>query len=638
MSKHSREVWQTHLESLQKFAVREGHAAVPLHHMEDGFKLGVWVNDQRKNRASMSFRRVWALEAIPGWHWHPNEEKWLQWYNLLKRFVAREGHACVPQHHEEDGFKLGGWVSTQRCERDSMPTERKQALESLVSWSWNSFEDTWRRHYKLLQQYAEQEGHGRVPADHEVDGILLGQWVSRQRNLKTNLPKHRFEALEAIPGWSWTPIEDNWHRAFALLGQFVRREGHAYVPGKHVERGFKLGVWIMGQRAHQSTMPDDRIKSLEAVPGWSWSPNDDHRRQMFALVKSFADREGHARVPKSHVEDGIALGHWVQQQRRRRLTMARPYREILESFPGWSWNPEADDWNDHFALLQVFIEREGHTLLPRRHVEDGFSLGQWIAAQRRKFKQGQLSPDRRDRLAALPSWTWNFQEERNWQHNFDSLVRFIQREGHAGVPQGYRENKIKLGDWVDQQIDDYLKGTISDAHRRRLEQISAWHWPRRPDDKANFINMDIGEQTELVFEILFGQGPLSLAAATKSVVTALKNKGLAAKRQSGKHLTWTIERTIRTAVEYGYLDEPQEGFVRAIITDVKNYELADWRMCVEKALGERPNRGEDDIKAVLHWAVKNTGLQLGRVDKRGLAYRRVRELVGIMWNDEDQRQ
>jgi hypothetical protein len=55
-------------------------------------------------------------------------------------FVAREGHAAVPDYHVEDGFKLGTWTSELHGMRNFWKTlseERIRLLESLEDWNWS---------------------------------------------------------------------------------------------------------------------------------------------------------------------------------------------------------------------------------------------------------------------------------------------------------------------------------------------------------------------------------------------------------------------------------------------------------------------------------------------------------------------
>ena len=60
-----------------------------------------------------------------------------------------------------------------------------------------------------LQQYANENGHTRVPFDHveNFDGgdIKLGTWVADRRKefAKGMLSEERIAALKALPGWQW---------------------------------------------------------------------------------------------------------------------------------------------------------------------------------------------------------------------------------------------------------------------------------------------------------------------------------------------------------------------------------------------------------------------------------------------------
>jgi Helicase associated domain len=78
---------------------------------------------------------------------------------------------------------------------------------------------------------------------------------------------------------------------------------------------------------------------LEALPGWAWRPFDAKWVEGFSVLERFVAREGDARMPRSHVEDGFPLGAWVKEQRsvyrEGRLSEERVTR--LEALPGWVW-------------------------------------------------------------------------------------------------------------------------------------------------------------------------------------------------------------------------------------------------------------------------------------------------------------
>ena len=130
----------------------------------------------------------------------------------------------------------------------------------------------------------------------------------------------------------------------------------------------------------------------------------------FGLLERFVEREGHARVPHRHEEDGFNLGSWVDNQRYAR----KGHRKVepeghrrLDALPGWTWEPSEAQWEEGFARLKGFVAREGHARVPRGHTEDGFRLGVWVSKQRQAYGRGKLSADRQRWLEELPGWVWD---------------------------------------------------------------------------------------------------------------------------------------------------------------------------------------------------------------------------------------
>jgi len=121
---------------LRRFAEREGHARVPLGHIEDGFRLGIWVQSVRAKRPHLDPERRAALEAMPEWIWRPRDAAWQRGFAALERFVAQHGDARVPVNHKEDGYALGQWVARQRyaAEKGTLSSERRERLEQLPGW------------------------------------------------------------------------------------------------------------------------------------------------------------------------------------------------------------------------------------------------------------------------------------------------------------------------------------------------------------------------------------------------------------------------------------------------------------------------------------------------------------------------
>ena len=197
--------------------------------------------------------------------------------------------------------------------------------------------------------------------------------------------------LESLPGWSWDQLADQWQHAFAALKRFAEREGHVRMTQSYVESDVMLGAWVNTQRQAFSggKLDPERVALLEGLPGWSWDPFADAWERNFAALEEFARREGHTRVSRSALVSGRELGRWADKQRRARARGALGADKVtlLESLPGWSWDPRTTKWDTALELLRRFSDREGHTLVPVSHVESEFPLGSWVITRRHEFSR-----------------------------------------------------------------------------------------------------------------------------------------------------------------------------------------------------------------------------------------------------------
>jgi len=153
-------------------------------------------------------------------------------------------------------------------------------------------------------------------------------------------------------------------------------------------------------------MTTERRKRLDSVQGWSWNAVGTSWTAHLELLKAFAAREEHTRVPVDYVENGMKLGQWTRFRRKEGTKLSAERQSLLEAIPGWYWGRTVDYiWDQKFEALETFVKREGHARVPTDHVEDGVKLGSWVAEQR--SNRNILAPERVSRLGALPGWTWN---------------------------------------------------------------------------------------------------------------------------------------------------------------------------------------------------------------------------------------
>ncbi len=255
-----------------------------------------------------------------------------------------------------------------------------------------------------------------MPKDFVEDGYRLGGWAADQRTAHAagRLSEERTARLEALPGWDWNFYDAAWEKRFLLLDRYAARERHSSLPKGWIEDGYRLGQWVNTQRAWHAKgrLSAARTTRLEALLGWTWTPDEAAWGEGFSILERFVARTGHARVSQGHVEDSYRLGSWVDRQRAfyraGRLVDERAVR--LDALPGWVWNPQDDAWEEGYPILARYASREGHARVPAQCIEDGYRLGKWVTTQRTAHRVGRLSADRTASLEAVQGWTIAAQE------------------------------------------------------------------------------------------------------------------------------------------------------------------------------------------------------------------------------------
>ena len=346
--------WEEGFAYLQRFVEREGRANVPVSHRENGYRLGQWAGVQRQayRHGKLDAGRRRRLERVRGWTWTPDKDAWDEGFRRLRNFAEREGHALVPQQHREDGFRLGAWVSTQRALRQSGRSSQISGPGSSTRCPAGPgipLTQPGRRGLPTFGASRNEKGTPAFPNSIARTATSSARVANQRAQKRTSrLPDERVWRLDGLPGWTWNTVEAAWGGRIRPSSEVRGAGGDALVPLQHREDGYKLGAWVRGQRSQKQkgTLSDDRARRLEALPEWSWQPREAAWEEGFGRLRNFTEREGHARVPRAHREDGYRLGGWVVRQRalKQNGMLSDERARLLEALPGWSWDTVDTAW------------------------------------------------------------------------------------------------------------------------------------------------------------------------------------------------------------------------------------------------------------------------------------------------------
>ena len=245
------------------------------------------------------------------------------------------------------------------------------------------------------------------------------------------------------------------------------------------EDGYKLGQWIVTQRANRakgdSSLTEERIEKLDLI-GMQWQGQNERLwEEKFALAKKYYDENGNLNVTKS---ENSVLSSWIIKQRQKyRLNelTSDQFRRLSEI--GMIWEFE-DSWDMKFRAAKAFYYENGHLDIPADFVtKDGIALGLWYRSVKNKYRLGQLTEDKQHELESI-GMKWDSVKDRTWMIFFDLAKDYYKSHGNLNINAKYEtEDGIKLGTWISSQRYSYKKGRLSEERIALLESIGM-SWQR----------------------------------------------------------------------------------------------------------------------------------------------------------------
>lgn len=245
--------WEEGLAAARGWAAEAGHLLAPLDATYQGYRVGIWLKNQRaaaRRAAEIEQRRAQGLPVTSAAGALPEERReqledidpswcpswpveWQRCFHLTRLHLEAGGTLPTsPGDVVHQGEDLGRWVRSVRYGWDKLTTVQQWLCEQVLGIEPAAEDekppprrtqaDKWAMNYEAAKQFYEREGHLRVPRKHveriavgggdgscgsgkdqEVRELKLGSWIGNQRSRAATLSPERVELLSAI-GMRWT--------------------------------------------------------------------------------------------------------------------------------------------------------------------------------------------------------------------------------------------------------------------------------------------------------------------------------------------------------------------------------------------------------------------------------------------------
>lgn len=286
-------------------------------------------------------------------------------------------------------------------------------------------------------------------------------------------------------------LASSWEICFAKATQFYEEYGHLKVPSRYkTEDGINLGRWLSTQRKVRSgksngILTDQQIERLDAI-GMRWEPSSDIIwERYYALAKQYYGKHGHLRIVVSYIaQDGSKLGVWIANQRsyRRQGKLSEERINRLDKI-GLEWDVNKSIFEHNYHECKKYYEEHGDLDMGYYYSTNrGIKLGQWLHAQRIKYRQGILSKEYIELLETIGiDWGKGFEDK--WLIGISHAKEYYMQNGTIDAPEdAVMEDGFQIGKWIANQKAYKRDRTLPAKRAANLEELKITWKKQKPWD------------------------------------------------------------------------------------------------------------------------------------------------------------
>lgn len=129
--------------------------------------------------------------------------------------------------------------------------------------------------------------------------------------------------------------------------------------------------------------------------------------EWYCEAEKYFLKYGHLRIPgKYKTENGLYVGRWIERQRsayhghgKYKIDESEIYR--LNQI-GMEWEiRDRIGWDGWYKIAQDFKQKNGNINVSSSRIINGKPLGEWLKQQRKYYRSGKLTRERKELLERL---------------------------------------------------------------------------------------------------------------------------------------------------------------------------------------------------------------------------------------------
>lgn len=293
----------------------------------------------------------------------------------------------------------------------------------------------------------------------KILGIEINPDISIKRDMQEIIKLHAY---------SYNRI---WLDRYYSLKEFLFQNKVMVTPGNSDK---SLYSWTRNQIVayKENRLTDQQIKLLEElIPyGFIWGDPNSWKNKYEAYVEYINTYGAIRKFPPHFKYKGLNMQTWEHKNRTDYASGKLPAEKIKLLQKVDFIFTEPDIWEENYSYLLDYYNTYHHVNIEFYEIYKDFKLGEWLSAQKCRYRKGKLTQNHIDKLEKL-GVVFELPEEISWENNYRLLIEYKKEFHHVNPVNSETYHGINIGNWVFYQRQAYRKGTLSQKRIDKLQMI-----------------------------------------------------------------------------------------------------------------------------------------------------------------------
>ncbi len=206
------------------------------------------------------------------------------------------------------------------------------------------------------------------------------------------------------------------------------------------------------------------IKELDINATYGWN-------EKYELLKQYVENHNGMFPPMSEP----IIGNWLDRQKQlyKKRELSKERKDKLNELGDWltSYRSQKEDeqWDKKYELLKEYVENHNGKLPQNREP----IIGNWLIWQKEKYKKGELSKEKKEKLDKLGDWLTSYRnqkEDEQWDQKYELLKEYVESHNEK-FPV---EQEPEIGTWFIHQKQLYKNKELSERRKIKLDALGDW--------------------------------------------------------------------------------------------------------------------------------------------------------------------